>query len=162
MASALLYLRLLHKQIEFTRDRRSKNILIYDNEGLLIRILEAVQWSYTPPNVTLRAEWDIESVILETYRQLNFRFDFKHVKSHQDDDAPVASLSLATRLNIKADRLATEYVQEDLHRRPIAALFPSAKAQLIINGKLITHKIPQVICFAVGSLQIRQYLMERN
>jgi hypothetical protein len=35
-----------------------------NNEGLLIRIEEATEWNSMKPNVTLRAEWDIESVIL--------------------------------------------------------------------------------------------------
>jgi hypothetical protein len=55
------------------------------------------------PNITLWAEWDIESVILTEYKALNMQFVFMHVKSHQDDDAKVASLSLESRLNVKAD-----------------------------------------------------------
>jgi hypothetical protein len=52
MASALLYLRLLQRQIGFTRDDTTNNILICDNQGLLTRIKETTQWSYTTPNVT--------------------------------------------------------------------------------------------------------------
>jgi hypothetical protein len=150
MASALLYLRLLLRQIEFTQETRSKNTLICDkNEGLIIHIVEAVHWSYTTPNVLIRVEWDIKSVILEMYQKLNIKFKFKHVKSHQNDDPPTESWSLETRLNIEADRLAMEYMQEDLIWQPIAAIFPSAKAQLI-------H------FFASDGIQIRQYLLERN
>jgi hypothetical protein len=106
----LLYLRLLQQQIGFTRDNNTNNIIICDNQGLLTRIEETTQWSYMPPNVTLRAEWDIESVILQTYQEPAINFMFLHVKSHQDN-GPVANLSLGTRLNVEADRLATEYLQ---------------------------------------------------
>ena len=101
MASALLYLRLLQQQTEFTREAHSSNKLICDNEGLLIRIETASEWTYTTPNVTLRAEWDVESVILELYHGLALRFLLTHVKSHQDDTTLVTNLSLETRLNVE-------------------------------------------------------------
>jgi hypothetical protein len=53
MASALVYLRLIQRQAEFTRDPRSKNTIICDNQGLLTRIEEVAEWTYTTPNVSL-------------------------------------------------------------------------------------------------------------
>jgi hypothetical protein len=54
-------------------------------------------------------------------------------------------------------------MQEDRTRRPIAALFLSAKVQLIIKDVSITRKIPMAIRSAAGSLGIRkEYLQERN
>jgi hypothetical protein len=83
------------------------NVLICDNEGLLIRIKTAHKWTYTTPNVALRAEWDIESVILDLLlKELQMKFTFTHVMSHQDDDTPTANLTLETRLNVEADPLA--------------------------------------------------------
>jgi hypothetical protein len=78
-----------------------------------MRIKETSSWSYITPNVTLQSEWDIESLIIKLYKKLNMKFVFKHVKSHQDNEAPIASLSLETRLSIKSDKLATKYMQED-------------------------------------------------
>jgi hypothetical protein len=103
MASGLLFLQLLQCLYEFQRGRRTTNIIICDNEGLLTRIEEASQWTYTMPNVTLRAEWDIESVILDTHKELNMKFVFMHVKSHQDGDTPAANLTLEMRLNVEAN-----------------------------------------------------------
>jgi hypothetical protein len=162
MASALVYLSLLQQKITFTRNRRSINTIICDNHGLLTRIEEAIQWKYTTPNVTLRAEWDIQSVILSVYKTIDIQFEFLHVKSHQDDDGPLDSLSLETRLNVEADRLATAYLQQQNPRLPIALLFPTAKCQLIINKKSVTRKIPQTIRFETGSIDIRSYLTQRN
>jgi hypothetical protein len=168
MASALLYYQLLQRQLGFTRDRRTTNYLICDNEGLLTRIEQAVGWNYTTPNVTLSSEWDIESVILDIYKAIKTWFVFVHVKSHQDDKIPLASLSLESRLNVEADRLATEYMQEDPIRRPHAALFPSAKAQQII--KRVIHHMKASTSHTNGSRQYshhprlltRPKLMERS
>jgi hypothetical protein len=113
MASALLYLRLLQQHIPFTRQIQSVKKLICDNSGLLTRIEESSAWNYTTPNVTLRAEWDVELVILDEYKKLGIKFVFMHVKSHQDDTKAVQTLTLKSRLNVEADRLAMAYMVED-------------------------------------------------
>jgi hypothetical protein len=150
------------KHFDVKRKRNSINKIICHNEGLLIRIEEASEWEYLTPNVTLRAEWDIESVFLEQHHKMDFQFIFKHVKSQQDDDADLASLTLESQLNVKADKLATAFMVEDKTRRQTATLFPSARAQLIIKDVSVTRKIPQAIRFATGSQEIRKYLMNCN
>ncbi len=99
---------------------------------------------------------------MELHRELKMVFTYTHVKSHQDDETATANLLLESRLNVEADRLATEYMQEDLTRRPKVALFPSAKAQLLIHNVPITRKIPQSIRYAAGSTEIKRYLIDRN
>ena len=113
------------------------------------------------PNVTLRPEWDLESVITDTYKQLGIDFEFMHVKSHQDDDGPVADLTLEAQLNVQADTLATAALQEASTHRKVA-LFPTAKCQLILAGASITRRIPQAIRFQAGAKDIQEYLRERN
>jgi hypothetical protein len=124
--------------------------------------LQAVEWTYTTPNVTLHAEWDVQSHILDLHRELEISFIYTHVKSHQDDDTPTTHLLLESCLNVEADRLATEYMQEDTTWRPVVDLFPSAKAQLIIKDASVIRKTPQAIRYAAGSTAIWQYSMERN
>jgi hypothetical protein len=53
-------------------------------------------------------------------------------------------------------------MEEDKTRRPIVALFPSAKAHLIINEATVTCKIPQAIRFEAGSLKIREETYENT
>jgi hypothetical protein len=102
-------------------------------------------------------------LILEVLTELQMKFLFIHVKSHQDDETPMANLSLDSRLNVEADRLVTKYMQEDLVRRPPTVnLFSSAKVQFLIKDVSVTRKIPQAIRFAAGSDPIKEYLMERN
>jgi hypothetical protein len=116
MVSALLYLRLLQRQYEFKREGTTTNMTICDNEGLLKRIEAATEWTYTTTNVTLRAEWDIESFILEILTELKIKFIYMPVHSHQDDATPFANQSFESQLNVEADQLATAYIQKD-HRR---------------------------------------------
>jgi hypothetical protein len=73
------------------------NKVICDNKRLLTRIEEASEGEYITPNVTIGAKWDIESVILAQNRKLGMHFIFKHGKSHQDDDADCASLTLESQ-----------------------------------------------------------------
>jgi hypothetical protein len=162
MASSLLYLRLLKQHFQFTRPKGSRQTLICDNKGLLIRIKEASSWNYATPNVTLRAEGYIELVILTEYKALDMPFVFKHVNSHQDDDTTVSSLSLESRLNIEANRLATAYMVEDQTRRPKAFLFEMAAAQFLIKDVSISQKLQQAIRFKAGSKGIRDYLQNQN
>ena len=95
--------------------------------------------------MTLLAEWDVESIILDLYKELGIQFVFKHVKSHQDDDTPTANLPLKTRLNIETNRLAAEYMIKDETHQPIVTLFPTAKAHLIIQDVTVTRNLPQAI-----------------
>jgi hypothetical protein len=169
-SAALLYLRLLQRQMEFTQGPRAINKLICNNQGLLIRIAKASDWNYTTPNVALRAEWDIKSVILRDiksviltlHKELNVQFKFVHIKSHQDNNTPVVRLSLELRLNVEADLLVTKYMLEDQARRPTVLLLPSAKAQLIINMDSFIWKIPLAIQYVAGSIHIRPYPMRRT
>jgi hypothetical protein len=62
----------------------------------------------------------------------------------------------------EADKLATAFLVEDKTQRPIATLYPLARAQLIIKDATITRKIPQAIHFVAGSQEIQKYLMKRN
>jgi hypothetical protein len=161
MASGLLFLQLLvqHYHIDWTNDNGNK--IICDNEGLLIRIEATLGWAYLQPNVTLRAEWDIESVIITTYNAIGWKFSFEHVRSHQDKAIPVDDLPEEVQLNVEADRLATEFL-EDSEYQGRAGLFPSAKCQLLLGGETVTRKVPNAIRFQAGAGPIRKYLMKRN
>jgi hypothetical protein len=78
------------------------------DEATTLDSSETTKWTYTTPNVILRAEWNIESMILQYYKELAINFTFLHIKSHQDNHGPVTNLTLESRLNVEADRLDTE------------------------------------------------------
>jgi hypothetical protein len=144
MSSGLLYLLQIHLRYGIERQRGVRDKLICNNQGLLTRIERATAWKYMTPNVTLSAEWDLESVIVDIYQELGITFEFTHVKSHQDDDGPVDALTLEAQLNVQADALATEALKHAPTYNKVM-LFPTAKCQLILDGVSITSKIPQAI-----------------
>jgi hypothetical protein len=133
MASGLLFLQIIQQHYQVDWNIMNGHQLICDNKGLLIRIETTLKWTYLHLNVTLRAEWDIELVILKTYREIGWNFQFTHVKSHQDKDIPTASLPLEVQLNVEADRLAAAYLAGSTYQGR-ASLFPSAKCQFIIDN----------------------------
>ena len=161
MASIITFLVQLHSLYGIHRPRQTTNKIICDNQGLLTRVEQATTWKYMTPNVTLRAERDLESVILDGYTKLGIPFTFLHVKSHQDEDGPVSDLTLEAQLNVQADSLATEALKDAPTYRAVA-LFPTAICQLIVGGASVTRKIPQAIRFQAGFQNIRTYLLERN
>jgi hypothetical protein len=112
MSSGILYLLQIPHIYGIARNRNAHNKIICDNQGLLTRIEKATMWKYMTPNVTLRAKWDLESLIIDSYTQLGIPFILLHVKSHQDDDGPIKGLSLEARLNVQADALATAALTE--------------------------------------------------
>jgi hypothetical protein len=163
MGSGLLFLLLLHEHFQIAWTNTTGNLMICDNKGLLIRIKKTLSWSYLQPNVTLHSEWDIESLILTTYRSLGRHFTFEHVYSHQDKTIAVEDLPLPVQLNVEADRITTEYLEhEDSIHQGRASLFLSAKCQLLLNGDSVTRKLPQAIRFQAGASPMRAYLMKHN
>ena len=161
MASGLLFIHLLQQHFAITWSNERGNKLICDNEGLLIRIEKTLTWTYLQPNVTLRSEWDIESVILDAYKNIGWKFAFQHVRSHQDDSRPIHSLPLAVQLNIEADRLATEYLETSQYQG-YDSIFPTAKCQLLLNGETISRKLQNAIRFQAGTGPIHAYMKDRN
>jgi hypothetical protein len=125
------------------------------------RIEKTLGWKYLQPNITLRAEWDIESVILDVHRRIGWKFEFKHVNSHQDDSIPLRDLPLDVQLNVEADRLATDYL-ETSQSAGRASLFPTAKCQLLIDDETVSRKLPLAIRFQAGKGPLLEYIMNRN
>jgi hypothetical protein len=160
MGSGLLFLYLLQQHFSSTWNPQQSK-LICNNKGLLMRIKKTMAWKYLQPKVTLRAKWDIESLILDFYRQLGWQFQFTHVRSHQDDSIPLCNLPMEAQQNVEADRLATEFLTVAKYAGR-ASLFPSAKCQLLIDGATVSQKLPMAIHFQVGKEPLQSYLRQRN
>jgi hypothetical protein len=62
-----------------------------DNQGLVDKIKEMMEWEKFYPSSGLLSEWDILSVIMEFTPQLPLRPAVQHVKGHQDRDSPAAA-----------------------------------------------------------------------
>eukprot|EP00957_Ditylum_brightwellii_P089731 6834199-Ditylum_brightwellii.AAC.1 len=58
---------------------------------------------------TLSPDWDLIAQAAIMLQQHGKSLSIKHIKSHQDNDAPEDQLDLSVRLNITADQNATQY-----------------------------------------------------
>jgi hypothetical protein len=144
MASGLLFILLLkqHYSLEWTDARGNK--FICNNEGLLTSIESTIHWTYLQPKVMLCTEWDIKSVIITAHRAIGWTFEFKHIHSHQDDSVALEDLTHEVRLNVEANRLATDYLSTSKYLG-WASLLLSAKCQLLIQGATLSSKLPNAI-----------------
>jgi hypothetical protein len=112
--------------------------LYSDNEGLITKITEMIQWATHYPSNALLSEWDILMVILEYIPRLPMTPNIQHVRGHQDKDAPVATLLLAAQLNYEADALATAALTAIPSPIPLAAVFPSSQCQLDVGEATVS------------------------
>jgi len=89
------------------------------------------------------------------------------VKGHQGDHVPVEFLSMAARMNTRADELAEQYRVK--HHRikgavslPCADPIPGQQVQLIINGFAITQHHARWIRYQINGYNLRDYLQGRH
>ena len=84
-------------------------------------------------------EWDLLQAIHSMMGKRKERPSLEWVRSHQDDDPEedISKLSEEAQLNIKADALATQGLNQ-LALNPIVPLDPSAEVLLYQRGRTIT------------------------
>jgi hypothetical protein len=97
-----------------------------DNQGLVDKIQEMMEWETFYPSSAFVSEWDVLSVILAYIPQFPLLPIVDHVKDHQDKDAPVATLTLPAQLNCEADALTTSTLVAIVAPIPQRPVFPSA------------------------------------
>ena len=120
-----------------------------DNKALVNRVNNSPsRLQDAHPNSTLDAEWDTLMQIWETLQnfEAHNRPATSHIKGHQDKDKPYAELSLPAQLNVDADALANQFIQENLDLDyGIAPMIPTAQVQLHMTQGTITHKMKRFL-----------------
>eukprot|EP00957_Ditylum_brightwellii_P036907 2794704-Ditylum_brightwellii.AAC.1 len=102
--------RCLHHISQYTNQAVQCEINIYiDNKGIVKRINDQLTYSHDCIFNTLEPDWDIVAQPTHTLKSYGKNLTIAHVKSHQDDKAPLDNLNLPARLNVAADWLATCY-----------------------------------------------------
>jgi hypothetical protein len=86
----------------------------------------------------------------------------KHVKGHQDKEAPVATLPLPAQLNCEADALAIAALLAIPGPIPQSLVFPSAVCQLDVAAATVTRKVQASLRFSATAPGMAQYLKDRN
>ena len=107
---------------------------------------------------------DLMSIIRSCQQELHHTRIRKHwVKGHQDTTAKQSTLSLALRLNILADALATNYRQSGrLKSIKSVAHEPEQRLSIAVNGIRLTSQYDAGIRFNINGYHLRNYLQAKK
>jgi hypothetical protein len=136
--------------------------MICDNEGLITRLQEAIQYTSTFPNDTLKPDWDLTNAIVSTLQATQLQTTFQHIKGHQDKHVEYEYLSLEAQLNCDADHEAVNY--QTLHQsyRPLVPRLPANNAQLHIKGSTINSSYSTAIRNAASDPALRIHIQKTH
>ena len=154
-ASALLLIRALS---DFWELRHCSRFHWYcDSKAAIARVKRfAMPTSYRtkmPDNA------DLVSIISKCHHDLRRPIRIHWVKGHQDDEHSRRPLSLASRLNIETDALATVY-RKTGRLNPISSVSHESEqgCSISINGERVTSQYDDSIRFHVNGYHLRQYV----
>jgi hypothetical protein len=162
MAAVILCMVILYKVAPNNDTCYTSLALFSDNQGLVDKITEMMQWETYYPSTALLSELDNISVILDHLPQLPIVSVVIHVKGHQNREAPVATLSLPPQLNCEADSLATAALVAIESPIPQSPVFPSAVCQLDVADASVSRKVQASLRFSAAAPEMTVYLQARN
>jgi hypothetical protein len=162
MAAILLCIVMIHQIAPHQADCYSILEVYSDNQGLVDTISKMMEWKTMYPSNVLESEWDIMSVILAYIPQLPVPPSVQHVKGHQDEEAPVATLPLPAHINCEADALATAALIAIPAPIQQSLVFPSAVCQLDVAEATISRKVQASLQFSATAPDMAQYLKDGN
>ena len=82
-----------------------------------------------------------------------------HVKAHQDDTQSFETLSRPAQLNVMADSIATQVL--DQQKPPPTYPLPAARIHLIHEDTIITSRPIKTLRYAKAETRLREYLCNR-
>jgi hypothetical protein len=96
------------------------------------------------------------------------KYSVRWVKAHQDDQTPYAALSPIAQLNVKADNLATLYLQA-MKRKSTTLIschnpyrLKACPMHLTINGQDTTAHAKEALRFHINGTALRKYLQKKH
>ena len=113
------------------------------------------------PNRTKLADHDIETAIRTTIPLVTTNLQPHHIRSHQYDNDPIASIPLPYRLNRLSDRLATQQLHRIDSDTTHVPLLDPARCQVNIYGKTITRSVPSQLRSAFYDQQTKNHILRR-
>jgi hypothetical protein len=108
----------------------------------------------------LSAEWDVLNEIQHSLRILP-KVKLEYVRGHQDRLESYDALPITARLNIEADRIASQYHQDHRGNRPISPLFPHTRAHLLIDVGTVTSRYEEAIHLAATTPPLMVYMCHK-
>ena len=109
------------------------------------------------------SEFDLLSFIDQLTRELRRPIQITWIKGHQDDKTEYDKLPRLAKLNVDADKLATDHrISHSTQSSPIINHLPSSRVSISINGRRLTSKIDEAIRFHVDGYPMRIYLQHKH
>ncbi len=106
---------------------------------------------------------DLLAFIKQLNSELRRPIKFTWIKGHQDDQTTYDKLSWRAKLNVDADRLATNHrLQQSTQSSPAIDHLPSSQISISLNGRCLTSKIDTAIRYHVNGYHMRQYLQQKH
>lgn len=110
------------------------------------------------------ADMDIELQILQEFHDLETKglkiSPFIHVKAHQDRKSAIGGLSRAAQLNVKADKLASDFPTSGYLKQQYYT--PTAvHATLLINNVPITARYKECLRHHLHEKELRDYVQKK-
>ena len=136
---------------------------ICDNAGLISRMNNRQNYNHSYANSTLAPDWDLTEQIHSTHVELSLpNNSFVWEKGHQDEQTPAHLLSVAAKYNIRADKLAEDYMATYPLERLITPLLPATSCQLLISGKSVDSHYHYRIRLHAAELDFYDYLKAKH
>jgi hypothetical protein len=138
--------------------------IVCDNEAMVREFNTTFDPKKTQPNHTTIAEWDILIEIWMTKEHLsNQNITMNHIKGHSDNQQSYNRLTLLQQLNVDADKLANEYIQDHPNKDYTKAkILPSSGIQFHLPTGTITNQLKRQMKEARRQETHIQYLCKKN
>jgi hypothetical protein len=107
---ALLFAQACVQHFNITIDQNVTQDFYCDSESLLLPIQCTLHRPWVNPSQCLALDFDLKNSILDIIVSLSVSFQCPHVKSHQDDNNEVHLLPWEAQMNVHANALATDYL----------------------------------------------------
>jgi len=135
--------------------------LCADNLGMIRKLNWLFSYRLALTKSVLDSEWDILQANFDTLARYPDQPTILHVKGHQDKTKSYEELSFSAKLNVDADRLCNEYMEECGTPFPLVPFDPSSQVMLVVNGHSVTRRLEKTIRTAAQLPALKKYYCER-
>jgi hypothetical protein len=164
LLSLLVYIQ-HHTQYHQTATDQHITFHVYSDNSGLVKRSTSIHENRLELKDTTEADFDLIAQIHEVRKQLekqNVKIDLGHVKGHQDETRHVSELSTEAQLNVKANDLATDALNDALEGNSTTTFyqFPAAQCHLTIDGVPVLSNVVRPLRDAFHFKQYKQYLTD--